>query len=303
MKILVAGSSGFVGTALKVSLTGAGHEVMTLVRRETVESASIRWDPAAGAVPALDAFEFEAVVNLAGENVASGRWTAKRRDRLRQSRVLSTATLCNAFREMSHPPAVLINASAVGFYGDCGDQIVTEESPAGDDFLAALSEEWEGAANAAAAHGMRVAILRFGMVLGPAGGALSRMLPAFRLGFGGRLGSGSQYVSWIELSDAVTAICHIIEDERLQGPVNLVAPNPVTNAEFTRCLGTTLRRPTILPAPAWALRLVLGAMANELLLSSTRAVPQRLSETEFAFAHAHLDSALRSVLGSGNEGR
>ena len=299
MKILVAGSSGFIGTALKVSLAQDGHEVKTLARQEAVESSSIKWDPAAGVLPALDPFELDVVVNLAGENVASGRWTAKRRDRLRQSRVLSTTTLCDAFREMSHPPAVLINASAVGFYGDCGDQIVTEESPAGDDFLAALTQEWEGAANAAATYGMRVASLRFGMVLGPAGGALSRMLPAFRLGLGGRLGSGTQYLSWIELSDAVAAIRHIIEDESLQGPVNLVAPHPVTNAEFTRCLSTTLRRPAILPAPAWVLRLVLGAMANELLLSSTRAVPQRLSETGFSFAHVRLDSALRSVLGSG----
>ena len=299
MKILVAGSSGFVGTALKVSLARDGHEFKTLVRRESAESSSIRWDPAARVLPALDAFEFDAVVNLAGENVASGRWTAKRRDRLRQSRVLSTATLCDALGEMSQPPAVLINASAVGFYGDCGDRMVTEESPAGDDFLAALSQEWEGAAKVAVAHGMRVVVLRFGMVLGPNGGALSRMLPAFRLGLGGRLGSGAQYVSWIELSDAVAAIRHTIENDSLQGPVNLVAPNPVTNAEFTRCLGATLRRPAILPAPAWVLRLFLGAMANELLLSSTRAVPQRLTETGFSFVHTHLDSAMKSVLGSG----
>ena len=298
MKILIAGSSGFVGTALKLSLLDDGHEVGSLTRRETAAGPSIPWDPASGVAPDLARFDFDAVVNLAGENIAAGRWNEKRRHRLRQSRVLSTATLCRALGEMSHPPAVLINASAVGFYGDCGDRTVTEESPAGDGFLAVLSQEWEGAANAAAAHGVRVALLRFGMVLGRGGGALSRMLLPFRLGLGGRLGSGAQYVSWIELSDAVAAIRHIVEDERLRGPVNLVAPNPVTNAEFTACLGGALRRPAVLPAPAWVLRLALGAMADELLLSSTRALPQRLSETGFSFAHASLDAALKSALDS-----
>ena len=298
MKILIAGSSGFVGSALKETLRRGGHEVWALVRSApSAAGALIQWDPAAGAVPALDGCGFDVVINLAGENIGSGRWTAKRRQRIRQSRVRGTQTLCAAFGRMSPPPDVLINASAVGIYGDCGERAVNEASAAGEGFLAVVGKEWEAAAFKARDLGVRVAVLRFGMVLGAGGGALLRMLPAFRVGLGGRLGPGDQYVSWIELSDAVAAIGHIMEDPQMHGPVNLVAPTPVTNAEFARCLGRALGRPAVLPVPGWVLRLGLGAMAQDLLLASTRAVPERLLGAGFSFRHETVDSALRAVLG------
>ncbi len=296
MRVLIAGASGFLGSALKRSLVGDNHHVVSLVRRPQTDDSSTQWDPVAGIIPPLDPFAIDAVVNLAGENIAGGRWSTARRRRIRESRVRSTETLCEAFRQMSTPPKKLINASAVGFYGDRGNEKLTESSAAGTGFLAEVSQEWEGATGVAAKMGIRVALMRFGMVLGLEGGALPRMLPAFGFGLGGRLGSGKQYVSWIEVNDAVTAIRHVLENDRIDGPVNLVAPQPVTNAELTKILAQTLGRPAVLPAPAWALRLALGAMATELLLASTKAVPERLLNSDFTFAHPSLDSALQFLM-------
>jgi uncharacterized protein (TIGR01777 family) len=239
----------------------------------------------------------DALIHLAGENIAATRWNAATKKRIRDSRVEGTRVLCEGLAKLTRAPRVLLSASAVGYYGDRGDEILSEDSPSGSGFLAAVARDWEAATEPAAAAGIRVVRMRFGVILSPRGGALAQMLTPFRLGGGGRIGSGRQWWSWISIDDAASAIQHAIMTESLSGPVNGVAPNPVTNAEFTHTLGQVLGRPTLIPMPAFAARLALGEMADELLLASARVLPTKLLESHYRFQHPTLDVALRHLLG------
>jgi uncharacterized protein (TIGR01777 family) len=297
LRVLVTGASGLVGTALGAFLTTGGHEVVPLARATAARTDAPTWDPAAGRIDLAPAGDVDAVVHLAGESIAGGRWTERRKERLRSSRIDATRLLVSALSGLARPPRVLVSASGVGIYGDRGEEVLTEESAPGDDFLSGLAAAWEAEARAAEAAGIRVACLRFGMVLTPAGGALASMLPAFRAGVAGRLGSGRQYVPWVSLDDVLGAVLHALVEERVSGPVNVVGPELVTNREFTRTLGRVLRRPTFLPAPRFALRLALGELADALLLASQRAEPERLRASGFTWQHPTLESALRHVLG------
>ncbi|MGD0697382.1 MAG: TIGR01777 family oxidoreductase [Terriglobia bacterium] len=297
MHILVTGSSGLVGSALIPALAGEGHRVTRLVR-STPRAAgdSIPWDPAAGILDAPSLEGFDAVVHLAGESIAGGRWTVERKARIRDSRVNSTRLLSERLAQLTRPPKVLISASAVGYYGDRGDETLTEESPPGSNFLAGVCREWEAATEPALQHGIRVAVLRSGVVLSPAGGALAKMLFPFRMGVGGIVGSGKQYFSWISIDDLVRVIIRALKTDSLRGPVNAVAPHAVTNAEFTKALGQVLGRPTIVPMPAFAARIAFGEMADELLLASARVVPAKLLASGFVFHHAEIGHALTDLL-------
>lgn len=299
MRIAITGASGFVGTALASQLSAAGHTVLALVRPRpgAAARAGIAWDPVSGAIDTEALGAIDACIHLAGENVAGGRWTKRRRELLTQSRGPTTLALCRQLAKLPTPPAVLVAASATGIYGDCGDTELTEASPPGHGFLADIAKDWEAGTAPAAAAGIRVVNLRIGMVLDPAGGALQRLLLPFRLGLGGRLGHGRQWLGWITRRDLVAAIEFCLHHAALRGPVLAVSPHPVTNREFTRALGAVLRRPTILPAPRLALRLALGAMADELLLASHRAVPQALPAAGFRFADPQLRTALANLLG------
>lgn len=297
MKIVVAGASGFIGRNLVAALRERGHEVRPLVRRVPADEREIFWDPAARELDAGRLEGVEAVVNLAGENIAGGRWTAARREKLLRSRVDATQTLVAACAKLSPKPAVFVSASAVGFYGDGGDGELAEDAPAGLGFLPEVAMIWETNAEGAARAGVRTVLLRYGVVLAKGGGALAKMLPAFRLGLGGRLGDGRQWLSWISLWDAITATVQAVENPRYRGPINVVAPNPVTNGDFTATLAARLRRPAFLPAPEWALHLLFGEMADATLLASTRAVPGKLQEVGFKFRYPTLDEALRAELG------
>jgi uncharacterized protein (TIGR01777 family) len=298
MKIVVTGSSGLIGSALVPALTAGGHTVRRLVRRPPAEG-DVRWDPGAGVLGhgALD--DADAVVHLAGESIAKGRWTAARKARIRDSRVGSTLLLARSMATLDRRPKVFVAGSAVGFYGDRGDELVDEGTGPGRGFLADVCQEWEAATRPAADAGVRVVNVRLGVVLSRRGGALPMMLRPFRVGAGGPVGTGRQYMSWIAIDDAVGAIEHLLRAEPIRGPVNLVAPDAVTNAEFTKTLGRVLRRPTLLPAPAFALRLLLGESADEMLLASTRVRPSRLLDSGYRFRHPRLEAALRHLLGRG----
>jgi hypothetical protein len=296
MKVLVSGSSGLVGSALVAALARGGDEVLRLVRRPAGAS-ELAWDPARGVAEPARLEGVQAVVHLAGENIAAGRWTAERKTRLRESRVQGTRTLAQAMACARRRPAVLVSASAIGFYGDRGSELLSETSSGGAGFLAELCRDWEDATAPAADAGIRVVNLRIGVVLSASGGALARMLLPFRLGLGGRIGSGNQFMSWITLEDLVAVIRHALATSALSGPLNAVAPSPLQNREFTRVLAHVLRRPAIAPLPAFAAKLLLGEMAEELLLSGQRVTPERLLSTGFRFAHPELEGALRHVLG------
>jgi uncharacterized protein (TIGR01777 family) len=301
MKILVTGATGLVGTALVEALAGDGHTVCRLMRphgekREPGSGFDVAWDPATGELGGA-AVGPDAVINLAGASIAGGRWTEKRKQLLRSSRVDTTRALVDAISRMSTRPRVLLSASAVGYYGRRGDGILTEESGPGNDFLANLAAEWEAEARKAEALGIRVVLLRFGIVLAKQGGALPQMMLPFRFGAGGRLGSGQQWISWITIEDAIQIIQLALKNETVTGPLNVVAPQPVTNAEFTKSLAKAMHRPAIFPAPAIALRLALGQeMADALLLGSQRAVPQRLDQLGYRFLYSALPDALSAVL-------
>ena len=297
MKILVAGSSGLIGTALCSRLEREGHEVVRLVRRPPAQG-ELRWDPEAGELEQEALEGIEAAVHLGGRNIAAGRWTATVKEQLRQSRVQTTQLLAARLAGLAAPPRVLICASAVGIYGHRHDEELDEESDTGEGFLAELGRAWEGASAVAAEAGIRVVQARLGIVLSRRGGALAKMLLPFRLGVGGKIGNGRQYVSWISLEDAVAALIYAVENDALRGPVNLTAPQPVTNAELTRTLGRVLRRPTLLPLPAFAAKLVLGELAEEGLLASQRVRPKRLLEAGFEFVYSELEGALRHALTS-----
>ena len=298
MRILVSGSSGLVGTALIPVLTGAGHEVLRLIRAKSGSPSRelLAWDPESGSIDAAGLEGLDTAVHLAGEPIASGRWTAAKKARIRDSRVKGTRLLCEALARCAKPPAVFVCASAIGFYGDRGDETLTETSPSGSGFLAEVCREWESATDPAAKRSIRVVNTRFGVILSPNGGALAKMLTPFKMGVGGVVGSGKQYMSCISIDDCVAAIVHALSMNSLSGPVNVVGPAPVTNREFTRALGRVLGRPTIFPMPASAARLFFGEMADELLLSSSRVVPQKLLDSGFPFADRDVEAALRHVL-------
>ena len=295
MRIGVTGATGLVGSALLPLLEGAGHEAVGLRRGAGDAAGPPSWDPATGRVAAGG--PLDAVVHLAGENIAGGRWNAARKARIRDSRVDGTGALCRGLAALDPRPATLVAASAVGFYGDRGDERLDESSPAGSGFLADVCQEWEAAAAPAREAGIRVVHLRIGIVLTPAGGALGQMLLPFKMGVGGVIGSGRQFMSWIALDDVVAAALHAVRTKGLEGPVNAVAPNPATNAEFTKTLGRVLGRPTILPMPAFGARLAFGEMADHLLLGGARVESTRLPETGFQFGYPDLDGALRHLLG------
>jgi len=299
MKVAITGAGGFVGSALVPFLTAGGHEVVRLVRRAPRAAGEARWDPAGGNVERAALEGVDAVVHLAGENIAGGRWTPARKERLRASRLGPTRLLAETLAGLARPPRVLVSSSAVGVYGDRGDAWVDESDPPGGDFLGRLAVEWEAATAPAARAGIRVVHLRTGIALSPLGGALGKMLLPFRMGVGGALGSGRQYMSWIALDDLLGAIHHALVTDAPAGPLNAVAPEPVTNAVFTRTLARVLGRPALLPAPAWALRLAFGEMADAALLASTRVRPGRLLDSGYAFRFPDLEGALRHVLGRG----
>jgi uncharacterized protein (TIGR01777 family) len=292
----ITGASGFVGSALVQRLRRDGHTVLRLVRGTATAGDTAAWDPATGAVDADRLAGIDAVVHLAGENVAGGRWTGSRMQRIHDSRIVGTANLCRALAALPQRPKVLVCASAIGFYGDRGDTELDERSAPGGGFLADVVRGWETATAAALHAGIRVVSLRIGLVLGPGGGALAKMLLPFRLGLGGRLGSGHQYVSWIALDDLVAAITFAAAHAGLAGAINATAPQPVTNREFTKALGRALHRPAVMPVPAFALRLLLGRFADEVLLSSQRVLPKRLLDAGFAFAQPQLAGALTAAL-------
>ena len=308
MRVLVSGASGLIGSALTAALESAGHSVVRLVRRPAAAN-EIQWDVGApplaenplpsktakGGPPSGSFDGFDAVVHLAGESIA-GRWTAAKKARIRDSRVQGTSTLSSALAQTSRPPKVLVCASAIGIYGDRGDEVLREQSAGRSDFLAQVVQQWELATEPAARAGIRVVSLRFGVVLSAHGGALAQMLRPFRMGMGGRIGSGNQWMSWIALEDVVGIIQHALATESLRGPVNTVATDPVTNAEFTRALGKALHRPAIFPLPAFMVRLVFGEMGEALLLSSQRVDCGKLLTSGYRFRYPELKPALEALL-------
>jgi hypothetical protein len=298
LSVAVTGASGLIGRALVPVLGATGHTVTRLVRR-TPGPGEARWNPGAGQIDAAALEGTDVVVHLAGESIASARWTVERKRRIRDSRVVGTGLLARTLAALDRPPQLLVSASAIGLYGHRGDTPLTESDPPGTGFLAEVGRDWEGATSAASQAGIRVALLRFGIILSLQGGALAKMLPPFRLGVGGPLGSGRQWMSWLTIDDAVGIIQHGIACPELSGPVNAVAPEPVTNAEFTRSLGTVLGRPAVLPVPAFGLELLFGEMAGEALLGSQRVLPRRLEETGYAFRDPVLLPALRRLLTTG----
>jgi len=301
MKILVTGSSGLVGTALVSALARSGHTVCRLVRPQSAggegakEGFAVAWNPATGELGGAGVGA-DAVVNLAGASIADGRWTTPRKALLRSSRIDTTRALVGALAKMNARPSVLASASAIGYYGNRGDEILTEESKPGADFLAGLAQEWEAEALKAEALGIRVALARFGIILAREGGALPKMMPPFRIGVGGKLGSGQQWMSWVILEDVVAILRFAIENASVRGAVNIASPLPLQNAEFTKVLAKAMHRPALFPAPAFALRLALGEMADALLLSSQRIAPQVLEKTGYRFLHSDLSAALKNLV-------
>lgn len=297
MKICILGSSGLVGQSLVERLRQGGHDVVRAIRApEKTEGDAIVWDPSTGKMQKGSFENFDAFINLAGENIASGRWTAQKKKRIYDSRVIGTAHLAHVFATLQHPPRVLINASAIGFYGNKGSEEQNEKSPPADDFLASVCKDWESATAAAEAAGVRVVKLRIGAVLSKNGGVLGKTLLPFKLGLGGVIGSGQQYFSWIALDDLLNVICFALENNELSGPVNAVAPNPVTNAVFTKALGAALHRPTVLPMPAFAARLAFGEMADAIMLGGAKVVPRKLLDNGFRFQYPELAGALAHCL-------
>lgn len=298
MKILLSGASGLVGTALQCYLKRCGHQLIQLVRHKSKEQGdAILWHPEEGYIDEASLEGFDAVVNLSGESIAGGRWSAQRKKGIVESRISSTQTLVTAFGKLRSPPKTFISASAVGFYEGHKDKWCTEGTPHGQGFLAEVCQLWEEAAAPAQELGIRTILMRFGIVLSPKGGALGKMLIPFKLGLGGVLGSGEQFMSWIDIDDLVAIVLFALTNKQLTGPINVVAPFPVTNAVFTKALGQILNRPTFLSIPAFMLKLVLGEqMANELLLNSTRVDPMRLVQSGYSFLYPDLTASLKHLL-------
>ena len=296
MRILVSGSHGLVGKALIGSLRSDGHEIVRLVRSKPSGATEIEWNPNDGRLDAASLEGIDAAVHLAGESIASGRWTDEKKRAIRDSRVKGTALLSDALARLTRPPSVFVSASAIGYYGNRGDELLTENSAPGDDFLAKVCVEWENATIPAIEKGIRTVHARFGIILDAKEGALAKMLTPFRMGIGGRIGDGKQWMSWIDIDDVVNGLKSLIESSSVNGPVNFVAPNAVTNAEFTKTLGRVLSKPTLFPVPAFGVRLAFGEMADALLLSGQRVKPSVLEQNGFGFAYPALDSALRHLL-------
>ena len=298
MDVAISGVNGLIGSALAASLVADGHRVLSLTRGGISGDGEIGWDPEAGRIDAPALEGVDAVVHLAGEGIGERRWTAEQKRRIRESRVRGTSALAAAVASREHKPRVFVVASAIGYYGDRGDEVLTEKSAPGADFLAEVCEAWEAETQPAVDAGVRTVNVRTGIVLAPDGGVLARMLVPFKLGAGGKQGSGKQWMSWITLEDEVAALRAAIDDERLAGPVNLTAPNPVTNAEFAQTLGHVLHRPTFLPTPMFALRLRYGGeLVSSLLLAGQRVVPSRLVAIGFSFRHPVLQTALEAIVG------
>ncbi|MFO0912272.1 MAG: TIGR01777 family oxidoreductase [Pirellulales bacterium] len=295
MRVAVTGAGGLVGSTLVPRLTAGGHQVVPAARRSG-GAGGLQWDPERGLVDSSRWEGFDAVIHLAGENIGEGRWTASQKEKIRTSRVVGTRKLAEGLAALQTPPRTLICASAIGFYGSRGAELLTEQSPAGTGFLAGVCQEWESSADPLRAAGVRVVHARFGIILSPRGGALQKMLLPFQLGAGGIVGSGQQYWSWVAIDDVASALEFLLGADQLRGPVNVVAPEAVTNAQFTHALGRVLHRPTLIPMPAFAARLALGEMADELLLASARVVPQQLTAAGFTFHHPQLEPALHSLL-------
>lgn len=295
MNVLISGATGLIGSALIPELEAVGHGVTRLSRSQSGPD-TIRWDPEAGTIEG-DLEGTDAVVHLAGESIAQGRWSPQKKQQILESRVKGTRLLAEKISGLPTPPKVMVSASAVGYYGDRGDEVLTEESSSGTDFLAGVCREWEAAAEPARQGGIRVVHPRLGIVLSPKGGALGTTLPIFKLGGGGKIGGGNQWWSWVALDDVVGSIVHALTEETVEGPVNVGSPNPMTNAGYTKVLGKVLGRPTILPLPAPAARAVLGEVADALLLASQRMEPARLEATGYTFRYPQLEGALRHLLG------
>ena len=295
MKVLITGSSGLIGSALIESLAANGHEVIRLLRKKFAEDSPV-WDPENGVIDLADVRGIAAVVHLAGDNIAEGRWNSQKKGRILNSRVIGTKLLAEFFAASDHKPHIIVSASAVGVYGDRGEERVDETSGPGNGFLADVCKQWEGATASAVDAGIRVANVRFGVVLSTAGGALKSMLLPFRMGVGGVIGTGKQYMSWVSIDDVVGMIQYVIANDSMQGPVNLVAPTAVSNREFTKTLGRVLHRPTIFPMPAFAARIAFGELANELLLASTCVLPKKLMDSGYKFRHPELGEAFEHLL-------
>lgn len=296
LRIALTGASGLIGRQLSAFLTTGGHEVLPLVRRPPGEH-EIFWDPDRQEIELSRLEGLDAVIHLAGENIGAGRWSPERKAAVLESRRRGTLLLSEALAKLQQPPRVLLSASAIGYYGSRGDEALTEDSPAGEGFLTEVCEAWEAGTAPARAAGIRVAHMRFGVVLTSGGGALAQMLPPFKAGVGGIIGSGRQVMSWVALDDVIGALYHALFTESLEGPVNVTSPDPVTNAEFTRVLGKVLRRPTLFPLPAPAIRLLFGEMGQALLLEGARVLPTKLEASGFRFQHPRLEDALRLELG------
>jgi hypothetical protein len=294
MNVLISGATGLIGSALIPELEAKGHTVTRLSRSRSGAN-TIRWDSSATIDGDLEGTE--AVVHLAGESIAQGRWSPDKKRRILDSRVQGTSLIAERISALATPPEVMVSISAVGYYGDRGDEVLTEESAPGADFLARVCREWEAAAEPARRAGIRVVHPRLGIVLSPQGGALGTTLPIFKLGGGGKIGSGRQWWSWVALDDVVGSIVQALTDETVEGPVNVGSPNPMTNAEYTKVLGKVLGRPTVLPLPAPAARIMLGEVADALLLASQRMQPAKLEATGYAFRYPQLEGTLRHLLG------
>jgi hypothetical protein len=298
MRIAIAGASGLVGTALSAHFNRRGDTVVPLVRDQNESSivTAATWNPDEGRLNPQILEGCDVIVNLTGENITAHRWNAAFKERLLSSRLKSSSLLCKAAAQLPTPPRLLLNASAIGFYGERADTLLDEKSSSGHGFFANLCQQWEAATSAAVQAGIRTALLRFGVILTPSGGALSRMLQPFRLGLGGTIGTGQQFMSWITIDDVIAIIDYIIINDSLQGPLNIVSPQPVTNADFTHTLGAVLNRPTICHVPALLAKLLLGEMASEAILASTRVSPQKLIASGYTFLYPELEGALRHLL-------
>jgi uncharacterized protein (TIGR01777 family) len=297
VKILITGSSGLIGTSLLRSLKTSGNTILSLSR--TPGTDGFKWDPAKGEIDLPDNVNVDAVIHLAGENIARARWSKAQKELILDSRLKGTRLLVDSIIRLQPRPKTLLSASGVGIYGDRHDVLLDEDDQLGEGFLVNVAHEWEAVTSVALESGMRVANLRMGVVMDKEGGVLKRLLPLFKYGFGAVLGSGNQYMSWITIDDVVKATEYILNNENIKGPVNMVAPNPVTNKEFTKELGIVLQRPTILKIPSWAIQALYGEMGKELLLTSTRALPHRLKSSGFDFQFPYLREGLRHILGKG----